>query len=91
MTEFNNLEPKKYSQLTGFEPARAEPIGFRVQRLNHSATIAVVIMTKYCTILSTDSPVSGCLLSKIKLTALAITGCNSFKVYYWILEVKDCC
>ena len=28
------------SQLTGFEPVRAEPIGFQVQRLNHSATTA---------------------------------------------------
>ena len=31
---------KCYSQLTGFEPVRAEPIGFQVQRLNHSATTA---------------------------------------------------
>ena len=30
----------KISQLTGFEPVRAMPIGFQVQRLNHSATIA---------------------------------------------------
>ena len=28
------------SQLAGFEPTRAEPIGFQVQRLNHSATTA---------------------------------------------------
>ena len=27
-------------QLAGFEPTRAEPIGFQVQRLNHSATTA---------------------------------------------------
>ena len=31
---------KKNSQLAGFEPTRAEPIGFQVQRLNHSATTA---------------------------------------------------
>ena len=30
----------KVPQPAGFEPARAEPIGFRVQRLNHSATTA---------------------------------------------------
>ena len=30
----------KISQLAGFEPTRAEPIGFQVQRLNHSATTA---------------------------------------------------
>ena len=30
----------KNSQLAGFEPTRAEPIGFQVQRLNHSATTA---------------------------------------------------
>ena len=29
--------------MAGFEPARAEPIGFQVQRLNHSATTALVI------------------------------------------------
>ena len=33
---------QKYSQLAGFEPTRAEPIGFQVQRLNHSATTAVL-------------------------------------------------
>ena len=31
---------QKLSQLAGFEPTRAEPIGFQVQRLNHSATTA---------------------------------------------------
>ena len=31
---------KTTSQLAGFEPTRAEPIGFQVQRLNHSATTA---------------------------------------------------
>ena len=30
------------SQSAGFEPARAEPIGFQVQRLNHSATTAII-------------------------------------------------
>ena len=33
---------KRLSQLAGFEPTRAEPIGFQVQRLNHSATTAMV-------------------------------------------------
>ena len=32
---------KILSQLAGFEPTRAEPIGFQVQRLNHSATTAL--------------------------------------------------
>ena len=31
---------KNISQPAGFEPARGNPIGFRVQRLNHSATTA---------------------------------------------------
>ena len=31
---------KQISQLAGFEPTRAEPIGFQVQRLDHSATTA---------------------------------------------------
>ena len=35
----------KNSQLAGFEPTRAEPIGFQVQRLNHSATTATYL---YC-------------------------------------------
>ena len=38
---FKKLE-KISSQLAGFEPTRAEPIGFQVQRLNHSATTAVL-------------------------------------------------
>ena len=33
---------KRLSQLAGFEPTRAEPIGFQVQRLNHSATTAQI-------------------------------------------------
>ena len=35
-------EMKNNSQPTGFEPVRGDPIGFRVQRLNHSATTAAV-------------------------------------------------
>ena len=42
---FVKLE-KISSQLAGFEPTRAEPIGFQVQRLNHSATTALVIYCK---------------------------------------------
>ena len=37
-------EIEKRSQSAGFEPARAEPNGFLVHRLNHSATTA---MTSY--------------------------------------------
>ena len=36
---------KHISQSAGFEPARAEPIGFQVQRLNHSATTAHIVHT----------------------------------------------
>jgi hypothetical protein len=32
---------RKLSQSAGFEPAWGNPIGFRVQRLNHSATTAL--------------------------------------------------
>ena len=48
--EVSECYPKKQStaerltQPAGFEPARAEPNGFRVHRLNHSATTAVVIL-----------------------------------------------
>merc|ERR1711873_204290 len=38
--EASFVDLKKLSQLAGFEPTRAEPIGFQVQRLNHSATTA---------------------------------------------------
>ena len=38
---------KKYSQPTGFEPVRGDPIGFRVQRLNHSATTAAVVRDQF--------------------------------------------
>ena len=31
---------KSFSQPAGFEPARGDPIGFQVQRLNRSATTA---------------------------------------------------
>ena len=41
---------EKFSQSTGLEPARGDPIGFQVQRLNHSATTAsdipLAILTK---------------------------------------------
>ena len=33
---------EKLAQSAGFEPARAEPNGFLVHRLNHSATTAMV-------------------------------------------------
>ena len=35
------VQEKKYAQSAGFEPARAEPNGFLVHRLNHSATTAM--------------------------------------------------
>ena len=40
--KLSELLLKKYSLPTGFEPVRAEPNGFRVHRLNHSATTAYV-------------------------------------------------
>ena len=46
------MENKKVSQSAGFEPARGDPIGFQVQRLNHSATTAKLeergILMKQC-------------------------------------------
>ena len=36
----NSAKKKKHSLRAGFEPARENPIGFRVQRLNHSAITA---------------------------------------------------
>ena len=40
-TQIFKVNPK-YAQSAGFEPARAEPNGFLVHRLNHSATTALV-------------------------------------------------
>ena len=34
---------QKLATSAGFEPARAEPIGFQVQRLNHSAMMPVTL------------------------------------------------
>jgi hypothetical protein len=34
------MRSKIFTQLAGFEPTRRNPIGFQVQRLNHSATTA---------------------------------------------------
>ena len=39
----NIIKIKYLTQLAGFEPTRAEPIGFQVQRLNHSATTALLL------------------------------------------------
>ena len=42
---------EKNTSRAGFEPARGDPIGFRVQRLNHSAIVTCYILdfTKYST------------------------------------------
>ena len=43
MSKNENSKIKKgISQPAGFEPARGNPIGFQVQRLNHSATTALL-------------------------------------------------
>ena len=45
LREYNTIEgakkgKRKLSLRAGFEPAREDPIGFQVQRLNHSAITA---------------------------------------------------
>ena len=40
ISDLRREKQKMYSQPAGFEPARGNPIGFQVQRLNHSATTA---------------------------------------------------
>ena len=40
VNKFETIFLKSYPQPAGFEPARGNPIGFQVQRLNHSATTA---------------------------------------------------
>ena len=41
---------KKSALPAGFEPTRGDPIGFQVQRLNHSATTACKLLdlVKFC-------------------------------------------
>ena len=41
------LRKSNISLRVGFEPTREDPIGFQVQRLNHSATTAVDILSKF--------------------------------------------
>ena len=43
---YNNLP--KNSLRAGFEPAREDPIGFQVQRLNHSAITALTALVVSC-------------------------------------------
>ena len=43
-------DEKKHAQSAGFEPARAEPNGFLVHRLNHSATTAMKIACLKCAV-----------------------------------------
>ena len=40
-------EIQKVATSAGFEPARAEPIGFQVQRLNHSAMMPGSLLDKH--------------------------------------------
>ena len=50
LREYNTIEGEKkkekgkLSLRAGFEPAREDPIGFQVQRLNHSAITALDIL-----------------------------------------------
>ena len=46
-TSYNSMfvALKKHAQSAGFEPARGDPNGFLVHRLNHSATTAIEYMT----------------------------------------------
>ena len=43
--QFHKPSLQNRSLRVGFEPTREDPIGFRVQRLNHSAIAAVVLGT----------------------------------------------
>ncbi len=40
IVQFSLTQNDKFSLRAGFEPARGDPIGFQVQRLNHSAIAA---------------------------------------------------
>ena len=45
--QFKCVMIPKYSQPAGFEPARGDPIGFQVQRLNRSATTALLYLVAF--------------------------------------------
>ena len=80
-----NQKLKKISQPAGFEPARGNPIGFRVQRLNHSATTAgwnaycIFILLPNETFLSQTSLWHEVVLSSITL-------CGSRLKQFWPLR-----
>ena len=53
---------EKVTLWTGFEPVREYPIGFRVQRLNHSAITATNVMASQGCVLHSQANVSDFLL-----------------------------
>ena len=85
--------------MAGFEPTRAEPIGFQVQRLNHSATTAIWNLSQKIswrcgglnpgpfTCKANALPLSYIpyLLqySKILIDGSKILVCTQYKCYYW--------
>ena len=81
---------KKFSQSAGFEPARENPIGFQVQRLNHSATAARYLdMWKYriswFTVHKSEN-LSFC----SDFYSHSISLCTEMKVYYNKLPARRC-
>ena len=45
---------QKVPQPAGFEPARGDPIGLAVQRLNHSAKAAVIVNEEKTTVFTRE-------------------------------------
>ncbi len=70
---------KNISQLTGFEPVRENPFEFRVQRLNHSATIAH------------SGKKQNQYLNFVIFFSLALPACLSSREYERVREAQACC
>ena len=52
MRDLSQKTFQKETSRAGFEPAQGDPIGFRVQRLNHSAIAAVIKLRVYNPLIS---------------------------------------
>ena len=74
-----DLPVKMLSQLAGFEPTRAEPIGFQVQRLNHSATTALEMRG--------IEPRAFHMQSERSTTELHPLPCNTYKNFQWYIKI----
>ena len=77
----------KNSQLAGFEPTRAEPIGFQVQRLNHSATTAGQPGDQQKMEMRGIEPRAFHMQSERSTTELHPLPCHTYKNFHWYITI----